>query len=607
MSVPDFALAMVESARVLAFDVETTGLDAHKDRVCGYVVANASHSLYIPVRHQGGNMFADPVPFERELARAFAKRSRLGLRTIGFAIHFDLWMAAKEGVLLGPPLEDCQLNEVLLRDDRGKAYDLDTRAKDYGLPGKAEGALYEALQPFALEDKGKRAREPGRHNMAYFHRLPGDHPLVIEYAEGDGRTTFDLWEKQQPLLDATLGAGENLRRVWKLESDLIPYIAAVRRRGLKVDIPYGVEATDRVNEEKTNRRRAMNVPADFKSKSPLQVANWLFDNGVTFLPTTPTGKWSTRRSVLERLEAGRRVLDLRKCETVQSGFITPLTQKHAQNGRVHPELVQSANGMAGTHTGRFSSREPNMQAVPKRDKFLGQIVRPLILPDEGMLIGEADVSQQEPRMYAHIAREPVLLKGYNATPFVDVHTITAQLLGINRDSAKTLGLSLFNGMGAVTLSERLNIPAPDARKLRWDFFDAYPYIRRFTQDAPEIARERGYVRTILGRRAYFDDNFHMAVSRVIQGSAADQMKTALLQALQYCEATPDIQILLTIHDSILFQCRIGTDLSEFRRVIEDMRNLYQIENGKKIPMRIPFPVEIGLGRDWSQASYGPKT
>jgi DNA polymerase-1 len=162
-------------------------------------------------------------------------------------------------------------------------------------------------------------------------------------------------------------------------------------------------------------------------------------------------------------------------------------------------------------------------------------------------------------------------------------------------------------MGALALSERMNIPIPDARKLRWDFFDAYPYIRRFTQEAPQIARERGYIRTILGRRAYFDDNFHMAVSRVIQGSAADQMKTALLQGLQYCESTPDIEILLTIHDSILFQCRAGTDLTEFRRVIEDMTNLYQIVEGKKVPMRVPFPVEIGLGKDWSEASYGKKT
>jgi len=602
----DFAIAMVESSRELAFDTETTGLDPHADVVCGYVVANSVHSLYIPVRHKGGNLFDDPRSFERRLALAFAKRSRLGLRTFGFALHFDLWMAGKQGIILSSPLEDCQLNEVLIRDDRGKAYDLDTVAKLRGLAGKSEGRLYEALQPFAIAKKGKRAKEPGRHNMKYFWKLPGDHPLVIEYAEGDGRTTFDLWQAQQPLLDEEILGGESLRRVWKLECDLIPYIAATRRRGLKVDLSYGAEAIDRVNEEKRERRKSMNVPDDFKSKSPQMVADWLFKNGVPYLPKTPTGKFSTRKSILERLEAGRRVLDLRKVETAESGFIRPLISTHQFHGRVHPELVQNANGVAGTHTGRFSSREPNMQAYPKRDRFLGKIVRPLIVPDEGWLIGEADVSQQEPRMYAHIAEEKQLLRGYNAVPFVDVHARTSELLGIERDLAKTLGLSLFNGMGVSALADRLNIDPPTARALRWSFFEAYPDIYTFTQEAPKVARQRGYVRTVLGRRAYFDDNQHMAVSRIIQGSAADQMKTALLNGFHYCDGNPSVEILMTIHDSVLFQCREGADLSDFRRAIEDMSTLYQIVHGKKIPMKVPFPVEIGLGKNWSEASYGGK-
>lgn len=606
-----FALAMVESARVLAFDCETTGVEAHTDYLVGYVFATATHEIYIPVRHKGGgNLFDDPVPFERELSRAFAKRSRLGLRTVGFAIQFDCWMAGKQGVLIGPPIEDAQLNEVLLRDDRGKAYNLDERAKDRGLPGKSEDQLYETLFPIAnaLRKKdGKRPREaPSRDDMIAFCELPGDHPLVVEYAEGDGRTTFDLWRLQQPLLDEEIGEHESLRRVWKLECDLIPYVAALRRHGMRVNVDYASEARDRVNEEQTIRRRAMNVPESFKSKSPAQVADWLFENGVVSLPKTPTGKFSTRKAILERLEAGRRVLDLRKLETVDSGFIVPLTKKHLHRGRVHCELVQNANGLAGTHTGRFSSRNPNMQAYPKRDRFLGQLVRPLILPDEGMLIGEADVSQQEPRMYAQIAEEKQLLEGYNATPFVDVHTTTAKLLGIDRDYAKTLGLSLFNGMGVLALAARLNIPPTEARNLRIDFFNAYPHIKRFTRTAPASAEQRGFVRTVLGRRAYFKDNYHMAVSRIIQGSAADQMKTALLQAFQYCEGRMDITILMTIHDSIMFQCRADFDLTEFRRVIEDMSSLYQLVHGKKVPMRIPFPVEIGLGANWALASYQKK-
>lgn len=594
---------MVESAPVLAFDLETTGTDAHKDYTIGWVFANKRHSLYIPVRHAGGgNDFDDPEPFERRLAAAFALRERRKLLTIGFALHFDLWFAAKHGVVIGAPLEDCQLNEVLIRDNLGRQYNLDESCERRHVAGKAgEGPLYEKLQQFAVAAKGKKAKPPSRANMQYFHMLPGDDPMVTQYAEGDGIATYALWEAQQPILDR-----DELRRVWKLECDLLPYVAQMRRRGMRVDTSYGQEAIRLIEEEKARRRSIMNVPADWMSKSPLQVATWLFEHGVERLPQTPTGKWSTRKAVLERLEAGRMVLDLRKAETAETGFIRPLIDTHLHKGRVHCELVQSANSSGGTHTGRFSSRNPNLQAYPKRDRFLGNIIRPLIVPDEGMLIGEADVSQQEPRLYAHIADESKLLAGYNSTPFVDVHTITSQLMGIPRDAAKTIGLSLFNGMGANTLASRLNVTEAEARKLRFDFFAGYPDIWRFVEAAPKIALQQGFVRTILGRRAYFDTNHHMAVSRTIQGGAADQMKTALLQALQYCDSTPNLEILMTIHDSVLFQATPDADLGEFRRVLEDMSNFYQIVNGKPVPMKIPFPVDIGVGANWALASYGAK-
>ena len=176
-------------------------------------------------------------------------------------------------------------------------------------------------------------------------------------------------------------------------------------------------------------------------------------------------------------------------------------------------------------------------------------------------------------------------------------------MGIERDLAKTLGLSLFNGMGANTLAERLNISIPHARKLRFDFFAAYPDIWQFVQNAPQVALRRGYVTTVLGRRAYFDANQHMAVSRVIQGGAADQMKTALLNGLRYCDATPNVEILMTIHDSVIFQCAPDADLHAFKRVLEDMRTFTQMVGGKEIPMKLPFPVEIGVGTNWSEASY----
>ena len=601
MTREDYALAMVECSRVIAFDTETSGLNAHSDYVCGWVVANEAHSLYIPVRHEPGGNICSPERFEKALADSFRKRSRLGLLTVGFSLAFDLWFAGIHGVLIDGPLEDAQLNEVLIRDDLGKAYDLAAAADRRNVAAKKGEALYERLNVFQVAEKGKRAKAPSRDDMKYFHKLAGDDPLAVEYAEGDGRTTFDLWAAQQPILER-----DGLTRVHRLENRLIPYLAKMRRRGIRVDGSYADLAIQQINEQKA--KKSLRFPAGFKSKSPMQVADWLFSQGVVSLPRTATGLWSTRKSVLERLEAGRMVLDLRKLETAERSFIRPLIDTHLYEGRVHAELVQSANGLGGTHTGRFSSREPNLQAYPKRDEGIGKVVRPLLIPDDGFVFGEADVSQQEPRLYAHIAQERQLLAGYNAVPFVDVHQRTSELLGIDRDFAKTLGLSLFNGMGANTLAERLNIPVHDARDLRYRFFAAYPDIRTFTEQAPQVAASRGYIRTVLGRRAYFGHaNYHMAVSRTIQGGAADQMKTALLQGFEYCESVDGIELLMTIHDSVIFQMRPDFNLKEFRAVLEDMTAFFQIlPDGTEVPMRVPFPVDIKLGKNWGAASYGPK-
>jgi DNA polymerase-1 len=591
-------LEMVRCNKVIAFDTETTGLKAHKDRVCGYVVANAEHSLYVPVRHEGGNYFSDPVPFERELARAFALRSRLGLLTVGFSLSFDLWMAGKENILIDAPLEDTQLNEVLLQDDRGRDYDLESRARDRGVTLKLGAALYERLNRF-----NPRPKTVSREDMQFFSRLRGDEPLAVEYAAGDGRTTYDLWAVQQPLLDR-----DELRRVHRLECALIPHLARMRRRGIRVDTDYAENAIDQIRDLKRQRRGIF--PPDFKAKSATQVAEWLFEQGVARhqLPLTPTGRYSTRRSILERLEAGRKVIELRKIETAEGSFIRPLIDTHVNEGRVHCELIQSATDQAGTHTGRFSSRDPNLQAYPKRDAFIGKIVRPLLVPDEGFLFGEADVSQQEPRTYAHLANEEKLIEGYNAVPPVDVHATTGALLDIDRDYAKTLGLSLLNGLGERSLAERLNIPTPVARTLRHSFFALYPAIHDFTLTAPGVARSRGYTRTFLGRRAHFTRmNYHMAVSRVIQGSAADQMKTALLNGFRWCEENEGIEILMTIHDSVIFQARPGADIQGFKAALEDMSNFVQVlADGTEVPMRLPFPVDLKLGRNWGEASYGKK-
>jgi DNA polymerase I len=598
----ELMLDIVRSARIIAVDCETTGLDAFEDHLIGVVVAGAGHSIYVPTEHSGGgNAFDDPRLFYKELARSFALRSRLGLLSVGHNLAYDLWMLGKAGIVLDAPLEDTMINAVLIDDNEFK-YGLAECATRFGAPAKFGSELEEVLKTFG--------RKTEKDVMKHFHRLPGDHHLVTEYAEGDGVTTLALHAIQQRYLDE-----RDLRRVHRLECDLIPHLYRMRARGIRIDNAYGPTALRHIREEAARVR--MHFPDGFNPSKPPEVIQWLKDQGVPHdaFPLTPGGKPSTAKEFLATLPQGEKVLELRRIEKAEGTFVRPLLGEKQRGGRIFPELVQAKNDRGnGTHTGRFACRDPNMQQVPKRRETIGKLIRPLIIPDAGFELAESDVSQQEVRLYAHYANEKALLDAYNSPVKVDVHELTRKLLGLPEDTephqpnrwlAKTLGLSIFNGMQAPSVANALNISESKAAEYISRFLDGYPAIHQFMSEAPKVAFRTGYVRTTLGRICHLRwDERKNAVSRVIQGSGADQMKLMLLRACRYADANPRIQILMPIHDSLLWQRARGTDTSEFQRVLDDNSDLYQIVNGEKVPMRLGFPMSTAFGRNWSEASYG---
>lgn len=588
LSRSDVTLDMVTSAKALVVDVETTGTDPFEDRVIGWVFADEARSVYVPVRHTGGgNRFDDPTAWERNLRYAFQIRARLGLLTIGHRLPFDLWFAAKEGVIMDDgPLEDTMLNEVLLQDNV-RRYDLESSCERRGTYSKSGDDLYTALQA-----RFGHKRQVGRGNMAHFHKLRGDDPLAYNYATDDGRATYELWKAQQTPLD-DLG----LRRVHALECKLLPHLARMRRRGIKIDLAYLEQAFDELESERMSALRYF--PEGFDIGKSDDIHRFLYDQGHRQFRLTPKlGKPQFTESSLQAYgEHGQQILRLRRAVKTQSSFVKPLRAAADHGGRVHPDLVQFATEDGGTHTGRFACKGPNLQAYPKRRKEVGKVVRPIFVADEGMVFGEADVSQQEPRLYACYGNEESLLKGYNSNPPTDVHTISAREMGINRDFAKTLGLSVFNGMQSRSLASRLGVPESEAVRLlrKWD--DIYPGIADFKQRAKQRAAQHLVVTTLLGRRANFSgwDETYMAVSRIIQGSAADQMKLMMLRAFEYTDAHPEVQLLLSIHDSIMFQAEPGADLKEFQAVLED---------NSELNLPVPFPVELSTGPNWGVCSYG---
>lgn len=590
---PELALMLVRESKVIAYDTETSGLVHGESFICGYVITDHSHSLYIPVRHEGGGNIPMVEDFERELNAAFQERGRLGLRTVGHHLGFDLRMSAWHGVWPQSPLEDTMINEGLI-DDRTIGYGLDDCCRRHQVTAKKGDELYRAIAE-------KFGGIPDRKQMANFWRMPGDQFEVVDYATGDGVSTLELWGSQNVLIDQ-----EQLRVPWQLECDLLPYLARMHRRGIRVDADYAGRVEDDL---KTQIKEASSVfSAGFNVRSPKEVEALYRANGFEDgdFDRTETGKVSFTESWLETNEIGGNILGVRRLEKARDSFIAPLAVTKNLNGRVHAVLNQSKSDEYGVAGSRLSCSDPNLQAFPKRNKQVGKVVRRLVIADDGMLLEEGDAMQQEPRFFTHYSEDEALLHGYNTDPSFSIHHRANDMMfdGKDYDKAKRMAMGILSMMYPKALAGHLRISVKEASALRQRFlYDAFPAIGQLQKDIVSVFESRGYVRSILGRKARLETSkwAYKGVSRVIQNSGGDHIKTCILRACQYEDAYPDkVQILLSIHDSAMWQRDPGHSPKELVRVMENVPHEPQFN------LRLPIPFEVGSAVNWADASYGPK-
>lgn len=606
---PEVALKLVRSwTGAIAYDTETSGLE-HTDYVVGYVLTGNHWSVYVPVRHGGGGNIPNVDEFEAALADAFQDRSRKGYRTVGHNLGFDLRMSLKTGyggklvpVALGSPLEDTMINEALI-DDRTLGYGLDDCATRHGVTAKKGDELYRHMASVF-------GGLPDRKQMKNFWKLAGDDPIAVDYATGDGISTLELWHSQQALLDEPdEWSGENLRQVWKLECDLLPYLARMYDRGLAIDMEYAAQLLDdeHPNSIKKEIAKAMAQfepgfnPRSGKDCEKLYRANGYGDGDFAL---TTQGAPSFTESFLETNEIGEAILAVRRLEKMRDSFVAPLVDTQNYNGRVHPTLNQSKSDEHGVAGARLSCSAPNLQAFPKRNKLIGKKVRPLIKADFGHVY-EDDFKQQEPRFFTHYSEEPSLIAAYRSGT-MDIHDVADSYFNIGRDLAKRLGLGVLTGLQAKSLAIKMKWSEAQAQNAINKFlYEAFPSIAQFQKDAKATFKVRGMVRSVLGRRAYLESPrfAYVAVSRIIQNSGGDHMKTALLRACQYAESESydGVDILLSIHDSTIFQADpLSKHPAEIRRLVEGVAQEPQFN------VIVPIPVDEGHGPHWGAASYGMK-
>lgn len=536
-------------------------------------------------------------PIEKEL---IASLDRQDLQVWGFNLSFDLRFLMRLGFTLRPSFRDGIINSALI-DEHRPSYSLESCAADAGVAAKKS----ELIKTYLISKFPDEHLTP-RNAMGHFWRLVGDDRMAVEYAEGDGTSTDQLIRWQ----DAELAAQE-LGKVHGVESALIPVLARMSFKGIRVD----EERLHWLKGHITERLDALLAafPPDFSSRSSTAVQKWCVDHGETGWPMTPTGKPSFAEAWLETHDAGRQIIQLRKLDNLRNSFVNPLLETHLWRGRVHTDFNQLRGDEYGTVTGRLSSSGPNLTQVPKRNKELGKLFRSVFVPDEGMIWGSADIRQCEPALLAYYSRAKVLVDGFRSVPPLDPHaavtrainpgweTMTPAEFKAARETGKRANQTVLTGGGAKTLTTKYGVP--NAEQFMRDYFAAMPEIKVLQRKAARRFEQRGYLLSLLGRRARLVDRnkSYTAVNRLLQCGNADLIKSSMVQIDQYLgsEGRP-VDMLISIHDALEFQFSEGS-----RKSYEEcLRIMSDFSPGQPIELDIPIGIDTGEGASWALATWG---
>lgn len=618
--------------KLVASDVETSGLDWRHNHIVGYVVTfspKPQDSFYIPVRHKdGGNIGGQKGPQtstgwdgktskgEQLLLKAM---DRPGLTRFGHNMSFDLKFESRCGVKLEcDRYEDTILNEPLLNEFA--KFSLEQCALRHGVQGKKSADMVAYLRRMFPEIKSDREA------MGHYWRLSGADRMAIEYAEGDGTTTWQLRDKQM----VEIGREEewrgstipSLERVWDVESRLLPILTRMSLTGIKIDEEYlhGTIAgvSHRIDEGMEKFQKACGR-TDISIWTANDLIPYLEANGATDWPLTPkTRKPSIKEEWLKTHPAGKAIITMRQLTMLRDSFLIPMRDTHLWNGRVHTNFNQLRNDDFGTVTGRLSSNDPNLQQIHKHNVELGKLLRTAFLSDYGKW-GSVDYSQIEPRLLAYYARCKVLLNAYKTDPRADAHTeVTRAMAGprwdtmtkderkaMRNERGKRVNQTLVTGGGKGVIVAKYGVAPEEVDKLWNDYFRAMPEIKVLQKQASDVMKRRGYVVSLLGRKARLrdPDKSYVAVNRLLQCGNADILKLKMVEVGEYLrkEAPGEpIDLLINCHDAIDFQFDESTR-HHYERCTDIMTDFGP---DSAMPLDLPIVLDKGEGSNWAEATYG---
>jgi DNA polymerase-1 len=496
------------------------------------------------------------------------------------------------------------------------SYALDAGKGSHGMDDLAMRHLGHACISF----EQVMANAPGKKSERTFAQVPLD--KATEYAAEDADVTLRLWMLLKPRLVA-----ERLATVYEtLERPLLPVIAEMERSGIKVDAAILSRLSSSFAQGVARLEEEINalVGHKFNLGSPRQLGELLFDRFK--LPggkRTKSGQWETRAGLLDDIAANedldpeaRKLINLmlewRQLTKLRSTYTDALPgYVHDETGRIH-----TCYSLGATTTGRLASSEPNLQNIPIRTKE-GRAIRTAFVAEKGMKLISADYSQIELRVLAHVADIPQLRKAFDEG--LDIHAMTAsEMFSVPvkdmppevRRRAKAINFGIIYGISAFGLANQLSIPKEEAGAYIKTYFERFPGIRDYMEDTKKLARERGYVETIFGRRIHYPEintrnpgargNFERAaINAPIQGSAADIIRRAMARMPDaLAEAgLKSARMLLQVHDELVLEAKEAD-------VAKTLATAVKIMEGAALPaiaLKVPIHVDAKAADNWEAA------
>jgi DNA polymerase I-like protein with 3'-5' exonuclease and polymerase domains len=589
-------------------DLKTKGSSSMRGQgdVVGIAIAVRDWSGYYPIAHESG-----PNMERKKVLGWFADVLKTKADKVFHNAIYDMCWIHRLGLTVHGTVVDTMIMTSLVDENRFR-YDLNSVAQHYTGMGKNESALQEAAKEWGVDPK------------AEMYKLPAMY--VGEYAERDAEVTLALWQELKKEIEH-----QDLQSIVEVEQKVFPCILDMKIKGVRVSESQVDQLDHQLKLSYDKYIKRINddtgiYPEVWAAKSIELVCNKL---GIDdFDRTEKTQKPSFTKNYLKNHKHPvlRAIASARELDKLKNTFLESI-KNYVYNGRIHADIHQLKGDFGGTITGRLSYSNPNLQQLPNYTK-MGMGIRSIFMPEEGHRWGCFDYSQQEPRLVVHYALATLGTTGVQSIAdkydnardnpddldiqkAADFHSMVAEIADIPRSQAKTINLGLFYGMGKAKLQAQLGVTDQVAKDLLLAYHSKVPFVKQLIHHTMDRAQQRGWIRTILGRKCRFnmwepatfgmhkpqtfDDACmehgsrnikraftYKALNKLIQGSAADMTKQAMIN-LREAGITPMIQL----HDELNVSYENKEEAVKIREIME-----------QAVPLKVPNKVDFEDGECW---------